>query len=583
MPAMLWTTDANLVITRSVGAGLAGLGLTPNQLNGMTLAKYLGNDDPNYEPYALHLRALRGVSVSTTITFQDRTFLSHLEPLKDARGEITGVIGVCLDITDRQRAEDRLRNQYQGFPVPTYTWRKTNEGFRLIDYNQAAEKITRGRIRELVGTDADTLFAGAPDIARDIAHCYNQRSALQRQMRYCLKTTGEEKDLAVTYVFLPPDLVMVHTEDIGERVRAENALRETNETLKSLIQASPLAIVSLDRSDLVRTWNPAACRIFGWTESEVLGKPLPLVSDANREEFESVRRADLRGEQQSGFEASLRRKDGSSVDISLWTSPVKDADGFIIRSIGILADNTDRKRAEVQQQENAERLLALSRRLLEVQELERRHVASELHDEIGQYLTGLGMMLDPLNGSVSPDAARSLEKAQGLLKELTEKVRDLSLRLRPTMLDDLGLLPALLWHMDRFTDQTQVHVDFQHSGLDRRMNPRSVETAAFRIVQEALTNVARHAGVKEATVRVHLDRTTVRIQIEDRGVGFDVKKARTAGSSSGLSGMRERAVLLDGWLWIDSQPGRGTCVTAELPFQSLEERRRNAFDPVAGR
>jgi PAS domain S-box-containing protein len=323
-----------------------------------------------------------------------------------------------------------------------------------------------------MGVKADVLYADGPDILADMARCASEQCTLHRYMRYRFRTTGEEKDFSVTYVYLPPDLVMIHTEDVTERVRAETALRETNDMLQSLILASPLAIITLDRDDNVTTWNPAAERIFGWTESEVLKRPLPLVSEDGRHPYQSLRQADLQGDYGAALETKVVRKNGSLVDVSLWTAPVRDAGGLVTRTIGILADNTERKQAESQLHENADRLLALSRRLIEVQELERRHVAGELHDEIGQYLTGLGVMLELSGHTLSDEGRRKIEKARAITKELTGKVRDLSLRLRPTMLDDLGLVPALLWHFDRFTAQTQVHVSFEHSGLERRLGPR---------------------------------------------------------------------------------------------------------------
>jgi signal transduction histidine kinase len=150
-------------------------------------------------------------------------------------------------------------------------------------------------------------------------------------------------------------------------------------------------------------------------------------------------------------------------------------------------------------------------------------------------------------------------------------VRDLSLWLRPTMLDDLGLLPALVWQLRRYTEQTGIHVAFEHRGLERRFQPAEVETAAYRIVQEALTNVARHAGVGEAVVRIWLDRGRLCVQIEDRGVGFRPEAMPAEGGSSGLSGMKERAELLGGQLVVEAAPGHGARVTAELPVHLPEE------------
>jgi PAS domain S-box-containing protein len=213
-----------------------------------------------------------------------------------------------------------------------------------------------------------------------------------------------------------------------------------------------------------------------------------------------------------------------------------------------------------------EHLQALSRQLLEVQEAERRHIARELHDEVGQALTGLKLLLDMSTRLPPDEATAGLREAQAMVNELMALVRDLSLDLRPAMLDDLGLLPTLLWHLDRYTAQTDVHVTFKHTRLEGRRFTPGVETAAYRIVQEALTNVARHAGVSQVGVRLWSDQDTLGVQIEDQGTGFDPEAALTAEATTGLAGMRERAVLLGGQLTVESAPGVGTCVTAELPL-----------------
>ncbi len=220
-----------------------------------------------------------------------------------------------------------------------------------------------------------------------------------------------------------------------------------------------------------------------------------------------------------------------------------------------------------------ERLQALSRRLVEVQEAERRHIARELHDEIGQVLTGLKLTLEMSERGSGQSAARHREGARTLVNDLLSRVRELSLDLRPAMLDDLGLLPALLWHFERYTSQTGIRVRFEHAGIEQRFVPE-VETAAYRIAQEALTNVARHAGVSSVEVRIWTDSEALCVQVEDRGRGFD--PGAQAGASSGLAGMRERAVLLGGDLTVDSAPAAGTRVTAAIPVDHPLERRARA-------
>jgi signal transduction histidine kinase len=208
-----------------------------------------------------------------------------------------------------------------------------------------------------------------------------------------------------------------------------------------------------------------------------------------------------------------------------------------------------------------ERLAVLSRRLMEVQESERRHLARELHDEIGQYLTGISLVLNQLERRHSENPGTTVVEVQKVVGELITRVRDLSLDLRPAMLDDLGLLPTLLWLFKHVSPNIQV--DFQHKGAQRRFPP-NVEIAAYRIVQEALTNVARHAGVSQARVLVAADDHHLSIGITDHGTGFDTDATLGAGTTAGLSGMRERAEFMGGRLTVESRPGAGTRVHAEF-------------------
>ncbi|MBL8058738.1 MAG: PAS domain-containing protein, partial [Anaerolineales bacterium] len=209
------------------------------------------------------------------------------------------------------------------------------------------------------------------------------------------------------------------------------------------------------------------------------------------------------------------------------------------------------------------RLAALSLGLVEVQEAERRAVARELHDEIGQALTGLRLLLE---NTVTRTDRLELAEARAVLTDLIGRVQALSLDLRPAILDDLGLEPALRWHLQRFQARTGLRVDLSTRGLDRRFD-NLVETTAYRIVQEALTNIVRHAGVGQAWVRAWVTAERLGLEITDEGRGFDVPAALAAHLSTGLSAMRERIQLLGGRLEIDAIPGEGTRILAELPLQ----------------
>jgi signal transduction histidine kinase len=202
--------------------------------------------------------------------------------------------------------------------------------------------------------------------------------------------------------------------------------------------------------------------------------------------------------------------------------------------------------------------------------MERRHIARELHDEIGQLLTAIQLLLDMADQSRADEMETNLHKVRALVHELMDRVRDLSLDLRPPMLDDFGLLPTLLWHFKRYTAQSNIVVDFKHAGLEGRRFRSDIESAAFRTVQEALTNVARHAKVKHAAVRVWTTDDTLGVQVEDQGVGFDSQTPLL--SRTGLIGMCERVQLLSGTLTIDAEPGGGARITAEWPLADHDRR-----------
>jgi signal transduction histidine kinase len=158
----------------------------------------------------------------------------------------------------------------------------------------------------------------------------------------------------------------------------------------------------------------------------------------------------------------------------------------------------------------------------------------------------------------------SLMKAKSLSDTITGLVRELSRKLRPSMLDDLGLFPTLPWLFERFSSHTGVQVTFEHMVTENKRFDREVETAVYRIIQEALTNVARHAKTDGATVRLWLSGPVFGVQIEDHGIGFDT--TLTGNTNGGLHGMRERAALLGGKFVIDTGIGSGTRLTAEFPI-----------------
>jgi signal transduction histidine kinase len=209
-------------------------------------------------------------------------------------------------------------------------------------------------------------------------------------------------------------------------------------------------------------------------------------------------------------------------------------------------------------------LRLVSQHLIKSQEEERRRIACELHDEIGQQLTCLKSMLVRDAGLVA-----GKPQALELVNELIGQVRNIAVALRPSLLDDFGLLPALTKLFERYTVQSGIEVDFVSQGIDGTRFVGELETAAFRIIQEALTNAARHASVASCVVRLWLtNEEYLNVQVEDGGRGFDFHSV--SGQTSGLSNMRERARSLGGTFEIHSEFNRGTILQVRIPVKSSE-------------
>lgn len=222
-------------------------------------------------------------------------------------------------------------------------------------------------------------------------------------------------------------------------------------------------------------------------------------------------------------------------------------------------------------------LQALSRRLLRIQEDERRAIARELHDEIGQLLTGQKLQLESaLRADGEPHLREQLAEALTTTGSLLEHVRTVTQQFRPRVLDDLGLQPALEWHLRQFTKQCGIAVTPDFSLPSRRL-PGELETVVYRIVQEAFTNIARHSGAREAFLTVMLADKNLLVEISDRGRGFDLPAALARTDSLGLAGLRERVKLAGGRIEIHSRPGEGTRLQAEFPLPAAGTR--HPFNP----
>ena len=221
-----------------------------------------------------------------------------------------------------------------------------------------------------------------------------------------------------------------------------------------------------------------------------------------------------------------------------------------------------------------EQLRALAGKLTEIQESERKQLARELHDELGQMLTAISINLGAIDQALSDDTrdtiGQRLDETRSLVEHLLEQVREISLNLRPPMLDDLGLLSALRWHVQRYADRTGINVQTDVVGGDVRLHA-DLETTLYRILQEALTNIARHSGADTVLLRLEIAPDQVKLYVEDNGCGFDVAdvlERSIAFGSAGLFGIRERITLLGGSFHVHSVPNGGTQIACSIPRES---------------
>jgi two-component system sensor histidine kinase UhpB len=363
--------------------------------------------------------------------------------------------------------------------------------------------------------------------------------------------------------------------------KVESKLRRIERWFTAAIKSVGDAVITTDEDAVITFLNPVAEALTGWQFDQAQGRKLEEVfriapsltgaavaSPVKRPPHE---RAILDFPRQT----TIVGTDGTSVPIECSAAPIRN-DGAIIGTVLVFRDITERKQAEEDLKQSREQLRSLAAHLQGIREEERSRISREIHDELGQMLTGLKMDVAWLDKRINalPDAeARTplsgkVQSMLGLLDHMVKTVRKISADLRPGVLDDLGLVPAIEWQAREWQARTGIECSFttalgEAGGLDV---PPELGTALFRIFQETLTNVARHAQATRVSVHLRAEGEALRMELHDNGRGISENEMRHT-KSLGLVGMRERAAMLGGDFRITGAPGRGTTVNVRIPIK----------------
>jgi len=585
IPARACVTDRDLRVVWDAGAAFPG---NPSAV-GMTVPELFAQSPDRERVLDGCRRALAGES--SKLQIDDGTTAAQLQlvPFRDPAGNVIGVVGIAFDITDRVRSEEQVRagqlllqQVLETLPVGVIVLDRRGD---ILRHNPAAfgiwgEMIVSGPERraksegfrhdsgERIAADewASLRAVEEGQTTRDELIDINTFDGVQKTIKNYAAPIRDADGVITGAV--------VVNEDVTERVRAEEALRKTE---RLLVDAEKLGHTGSWKQDLVggEIINTEANQhlFFGddLNKGTRLEDYLAVIHPDDRDRVLASRERLHAGTGPSDTEFRVVWPDGSVHWIFGRATIVRDAAGRPLRAYGTNADITERKHAQEELARRAHQLETLSARLLQSQDKERRRIARELHDTTAQNLAALRMDLSMLKRSVAASDSsvrEAIDESIALTERAIAEVRTLSYLLHPPMIEAAGLVPSLRWYAQGFQERSGIAVTLDLPDELERL-PMEMETAVFRIVQEALTNIQRHSG--STVVKIHLERQpqVLKLEIADRGRGLPAalrdNESMLAAAGVGIAGMRERARELGGRMDVRSGD-KGTTVTVSLPI-----------------
>jgi two-component system, chemotaxis family, CheB/CheR fusion protein len=555
-------------------------------------------------------------------TKDGRTFLMQISPYRTNEDRINGVVVAFLDITERHRTEQSLRQSEEQFrqaiedaPIPVIMHAEDGEVLQvsrtwteLTGYTTEDVPTFEAWLKRACGDGADEVRNQMHGLFKGDLHTLNIEFPIRTRegsLRHWSLSAASPGTLSDGRRFIVGMAV-----DITERKRMEETLRRSNERVRLMMESvEDYAIFTLDAGGRIESWNAGAKRIFGYTEAEAIDQSGAIIFTPE-DRAKGAPAQEMKTARDMGRAADERwhlRKNGTRLYVSGALYALRDDGGALTGYVKIARDLTERMRAEEELRrahdelevrvrertfqlaklneslrgEISERIqtererVRLLRQIVRAQEDERRRIARDIHDQLGQQMTALRLNLAALDGRCGEDEEmrRKLEQAQTIAERLDADVDFLAWELRPAALDDIGLAEAIANYVRQWSKHAGVEAEFHTAGMDKERLSPETETNLYRITQEALNNTMKYAQARRVDVLLERRDNQVVLIIEDDGVGFNLKKAAGAAGDKGMGliGMRERAVLVGGTLEIESKPKEGTTIFARVPFKFSEE------------
>jgi PAS domain S-box-containing protein len=504
--------------------------------------------------------------------------------IHDAAGELIGTMGTSHDITSRKRAEAqrdqitaRLRLQIDRMPLAYLLF---DPDLQLIDWNTAAEQIFGYAREEVIGmmppfcpiVPRPAWAASGEILARlrsgDMAaHQVNENITKDGRTITCEWSNTPLLDRDGTFIGL-----ISLAQDITQRRRADDALRSSEERFRQIAESisEVFWLTTPDKHEIVYL-SPGYETIWGQTREASYAAPQSWLEAIHADDRERVAQAAVTNQRAGTYDEEYRivRPDGTVRWVRDRAFPVLDGSGRLVRIAGVAEDVTARKESEDRLRVTTEQLRGLSASLVRAREEEGRRIARELHDELGGSLSAIKWDLERLASSLNeasePDLAavkQRLSGVAGTVAATAAAVRRIASELRPSMLDDLGLVDAIEWHAQEFERRTGIACQVDRAGT--AVPSGSIATEVFRIFQEALTNILRHAQASVVDVRIVSGDDAFEMAVRDDGIGM--VSADTAQPGLGIVGMRERAALIGATLDVVSARDQGTVIRVRVPL-----------------